>query len=95
VHLAEDPMRPSVSIAFATAVLAALPALAAPTTLPGPAFPNYPDAKAVQAACDRGLAGAKTRLQALERHAPDARWNVANDDLGETIEDVSGPMYVM
>jgi thimet oligopeptidase len=87
-------MRPSAFLALATAALAAVPALAAPT-LPGPAFPNYPDANAVQAACDRGLAGAKTRLQALERHAPDARWNVASDNLAEYIEDVSGPIYVV
>jgi len=88
-------MRPSRSLVLAAALGAALPALAASATLPGPAFPRYADAKAVQAACDRGLAGATTRLRALERHAPDARWNVASDDLNEYIEDVSGPVFVI
>src|SRR4051794_16419374 len=88
-------MRPSLTLALATALAAALPALAADPSLPGPAFPRYADAGAVQAACDRGLSGATTRLRALERHAPDARWNVASDNLNEYIEDVSGPIFVM
>jgi thimet oligopeptidase len=89
--LAGAPMRPSIVRA---AWLAAAPVLAAPTR-PGPAFPRYADANAVQAACDRGLAGANSRLHALERHAPDARWITASDDLNAYIEDVSGPMFLI
>src|SRR2546423_880805 len=87
-------MRPSLFLVLAAAGLAVAAAHAATPTLPGPIFPSYADAKAVQSACDRGLAGAAPRLRALERHGPDARWNVASDDLNEYIEDVSGPVFV-
>jgi len=89
-------MRPSFCLALVS-LLAAVPAWAAPpaATLPGPAFPRYTDAKAVQAACDRGLAGANARLRTLERHAPDTGWIAASDDLNEYIEDVSGPIFVI
>lgn len=61
-------------------------------TLPGPAFPLFTSAAQVQAECDKGLAGVKTRVASLEQHAPDATWLRAYDELNAFIEDASGPM---
>ena len=62
---------------------------------PGPAFPNFNSAADVLAACDKGLAGARSRVARLERHPPDTRWIAAMDDLSAYIEDVSRPMFVL
>ena len=69
-------------------------AVAAPA-LPGPPFPSFADAAAVQAACDSGLATAEVRVKALEGHAPDDTWLPAWDDLNAYIEDVSGPLDLL
>ncbi|MEO8079547.1 MAG: M3 family metallopeptidase [Caldimonas sp.] len=74
--------------------LISLSALAAPE-LPGPAFPRYADAAALNAACDSGLAGANARVETLENHAPDRGWLAAWDDLDGYIEDASGPVYLL
>jgi len=87
-------MRPSTSFALAMALSGAVSATAAPV-LAGPKFPQFADAKAVATACDRGLAGAARRMRALERHAPDARWMAASDDLNAYFEDAAGPLYVL
>jgi thimet oligopeptidase len=60
--------------------------------LPGPAFPIFRDAAEIQAACDTGLSGARQRVSALERHAPDRTWLRAADELNAYIEDVSNPI---
>ena len=68
---------------------------AAAATLPGPAFPVYRNATEVQAACEQGLAGARERVERLERHRADGRWIAAMDDLAAYQEDVSGPIFVL
>jgi thimet oligopeptidase len=65
---------------------------AAAATLPGPAFPRFDTASQVEAACDKGLAGADRRLQALERRAADSGWLAAADDLNAYIEDAYYPI---
>src|SRR5207248_10339022 len=92
--LAGDPMRSSIFLGLAACLLAAAPVRAA-TALPGPAFPAYPDARALQADCDRSLAVATQRLHTLERHPPDARWAAASDDLNAYIEDASPPVSLI
>jgi thimet oligopeptidase len=64
-------------------------------SLPGPAFPAYRSGAAVKAACERGLAGAQLRVQALEKRRADAGWVAAMDDLNAYLEDVSGPIFVL
>jgi thimet oligopeptidase len=86
-------MRPIVSLA-ALLLSAAAGAHAAPR-VPGPAFPQYADAPAIDKACSSGLAGAMRRVKALERHAPDARWIAASDELNAYVEDVSGPIELL
>lgn len=86
-------MRPTVF--FAAALLMAAAGAHAAPRLPGPAFPRYADTQAIETACSSGLAGAKRRVKALERHAPDARWIAASDELNAYIEDVSGPIELL
>jgi thimet oligopeptidase len=71
------------------------PGAFAATGSPGPAFPRFADAHAVETACQRGLDGAKQRVRSLERHAPDARWPAVSDDLNAYIEDEEGPIEVL
>ena len=85
-------MRPILPLA--ALLLAAAAAHAAPR-LPGPAFPAYADTQALEKACSSGLAGAKRRVKALERHAPDSRWIAASDELNAYVEDVSGPLELL
>jgi thimet oligopeptidase len=87
-------MRPTFQLLFAAALFTAATSFATPT-LPGPAFPQFADAKAVEMACQRGIDGAKLRVKALERHAPDAKWPAASDDLNAYVEDVSGPIDLL
>jgi hypothetical protein len=61
-------------------------------TLPGPAFPAFRSAAALQAHCDKGLARAKTALRRLEAHPADARWLAAYDGLNALLEDWAGPV---
>jgi thimet oligopeptidase len=86
-------MRPIFPLA-ALLLLAAAGTHAAPR-LPGPAFPAYANTQAIEKACSSGLAGAKRRVQALERHAPDSRWIAASDELNAYVEDVSGPIELL
>lgn len=65
------------------------------TSLPGPAFPRYASAGALTEACDQALADVARRVKALERHAPDARWLSAWDELNTVIEDASGPVSLL
>lgn len=90
-------MRSHVSSALTSLALAAscLAATAAPTAnpkLPGPAFPSFADAKAVEAACQKGLDGANARVSKLEKHPPNARWLAALDDFNAYIEDTAYPV---
>lgn len=87
-------MRRPLSLALAATLATSAAAFAAPA-LPGPAFPNFADAKAVDAACKRGLDGAAKRVKALEKHAPNAKWPAASDALNAYIEDVSNPIDLL
>ncbi len=87
-------MRPHLHLALGAALFGAATSFAAPT-LPGPAFPQFADARAVDAACASGLDSAGKRVRALERHAPDARWPAASDALNAYIEDASGPIELL
>ena len=80
------------SFALAASCLAANAAPAASPKLPGPAFPSFADAKAVEAACQKGLAGANARVRKLEKHPPDASWLAALDDFNAYIEDTAYPV---
>lgn len=83
-------------LALSAPCLMPLLAAAAPAALPGPAFPRFADAQSVEAACRQGLQGAAQRVRQLERHAPDAGWSAAADDLEAYIEDVANPlMFVL
>jgi thimet oligopeptidase len=75
--------------------LVALCAHAAPPALPGPAFPAFDSAVALDAFCDRTLEGAQAALRALEKRASDGRWLAAYDDLIAQIEDWAGPIYLL
>ena len=79
----------------AWAFVAATGMSAAAATLPGPAFPAFRSAAALQAHCDSGLARARAAQRALERHPADARWLAAYDDLNALLEDSAGPVYVL
>ena len=59
--------RLAVCVAWACVAASAMPARAA--TLPGPAFPTFQSAAALQAHCDNGLGRAKAALRALERRS--------------------------
>ena len=74
---------------------AVVPAAFAAATLPGPAFPSFATAAALQTYCDESLPKAKTALQALERHPANAGWLAAYDDLNALLEDLAGPVYLL
>ncbi len=76
------------------ALCAAAPAWAA-SALPGPAFPSYANAAAVDAACTQALKGVRSRVAQLERRKPDAGWLAAYDGLNEHIEDAVGPIFLL
>ena len=68
---------------------------AAAPALPGPAFPAFLSAAALQAHCDAGLTRATAALRALERHPANAKWLAAYDDLNALLEDLAGPIYLL
>ena len=70
-------MRPNFHFALGAALMTVAATSFAAPTLPGPAFPQFADAKALAAACQRGLDGAAKRVKALEKHAPNATWPAA------------------
>ena len=82
----------SIRLTLAAALSAAAVSSWGASLLPGPAFPVYADAKAVDADCDKNLAQATRLLRALERRPGDARWVAAADDLNAAIEDLSSPV---
>ena len=75
-----------------TALTAAVSAIAAPATLPGPAFPKYESPEAVKAACDTGLDKLQQRVKALEKRPVDAGWLRAFDELAAAMEDAANPI---
>ncbi len=85
----------STLIAAALAAAAGVAGAMVATGLPGPAFPDFGNAAAVKAACDRGLARATAGVRRLERLPPERDWVAAMDDLNALIEDVSGPIFVL
>ncbi|HSW07697.1 M3 family metallopeptidase [Aquabacterium sp.] len=65
--------------------------LAAAPTLPGPAFPNYPNAEALKASCDKNITRANQLLRQLEKRAVDVRWLGAFDAFNAALEDLGYP----
>ena len=80
---------------FLTLAVAATSGVAAPATVPGPAFPNYADAAALEAACTKNVATARAAVRKFEGHSPGPRWLAAYDDINALVEDLSGPVYVL
>jgi thimet oligopeptidase len=76
----------------APAPKASAAALPMPTTMPGPAFPNFETALQIETACQAGLRDAKARVAELERRKADLAWLVAFDDLNGFVEDVANPI---
>jgi len=68
---------------------------AATPVLPGPQFPSFESAAALDTFCDQGLQRAKARLNVLERHPADGRWLAAYDILIAQLEDWAGPVYLL
>src|SRR5688572_12657598 len=68
---------------------------AATPALPGPEFPSFESAAALNTFCDQGLQRAKARLGVLERQAADGRWLAAYDILIAQLEDWAGPVYLL
>ncbi len=67
-------------------------AVASPTAMPGPAFTSPESAAQVNAACDLGLAEAKSRVAQLEKRKADLGWLAAYDDLNGLTEDAYYPL---
>jgi thimet oligopeptidase len=82
-------------ITFLVLAVAATSSVAAAPTLPGPAFPNYANAAALEAACTKHLATARAAVRKLEAQAPGPRWLAAYDDINALVEDLSGPVYLL
>ena len=79
-------------LAAALSAATVLPAAVA-VTLPGPAFPVFADARAVEANCDNGIAQATRQLRALEKRPGDARWvAAAADAFYAALEDLASPV---
>jgi thimet oligopeptidase len=68
---------------------------AGPPAAMRPAFPQYADPAALQAACEKGLRQAQVRVRALERRRVDSQWLTAADALGAFVEDAVGPISVL
>ncbi len=75
------------SILGTAALLAAGLVQAESAQLPSPAFHVYKSADEISRACDSGLAGAATRLKALEKRKVDAGWINAFDQFAADNED--------
>ena len=75
------------SVIAVAAVLAAGLVQAQSAQLPSPAFPQFKSAAEIQQACDSGLAGAATRLKALEKRKADGGWINAFDQFAADNED--------
>ncbi len=67
-------------------------AVAAASSLPGPAFPSFDTAAQVNAACKSGLVRAKTKVAELEKRKADTTWLGAFDDLNNLTEDLYHPI---
>ncbi len=92
-------MRRSTLHALAAVTLATAFAnvIAAPLAkrLPGPSFPSFASAPALQADCDLQLAAARARVHRLETRKVDGGWLGALDDLNAAISDGSYPIHLI
>jgi thimet oligopeptidase len=82
-------------ITFLILAVAATSSFAAAPTLPGPAFPNYADAAALEAACTKNLATVRATVSKLEGQQAGPRWLAAYDDINALAEDLAGPIYLL
>jgi len=62
------------------------------TVLPGPVFPSYETAAALDEQCGRDLAQAAKQRRAMEAVPPGANWLGAFDDFQAGLEDAYGPI---
>ena len=82
-------------ITFFALAVAATSSFAAVPFLPGPAFPQYKDPAALEAACTRNLATVQASVARLERAKAGPRWLGAYDDINALAEDLAGPIYLL
>jgi thimet oligopeptidase len=82
-------------IALAALALSAVGSLAATPKLPGPAFPNFADAAALEVHCTRGLARIEAEVRKVEAVKPGPRWLPAYDGINALAEDLAGPIYLL
>ena len=89
-------MRRDLLLWAALGCAASLPlAATAASRLPGPAFPRYQSAAALEAACGRHIATVKAAIGRLERRAPGPGWLAAYDDLNALGEDLASPIFLL
>ncbi|MBP6902962.1 MAG: Zn-dependent oligopeptidase [Burkholderiaceae bacterium] len=62
---------------------------------PGPAFPQFSDAKALAARCEADLAATRADLARLERRPADGGWLAAYDRFNATLEDRAYPVLFL
>ena len=82
-------------ITFFALAIAATSSWAASPSLPGPAFPQYENPAALEAACTKSLATVQAAVHKLEKQKPGPRWLAAFDDINALTDDLSGPIYVL
>jgi thimet oligopeptidase len=80
---------------WAALALAATSSLAAPPSLPGPAFPSYAQPAQLDAACKSHLGRAEAAVRRLERRGPRAGWLAAYDDVNALVEDLASPVFLL
>jgi thimet oligopeptidase len=84
-----------IRITFFALAAAATSSWAAAPSLPGPAFPQYANPAALEAACTKNLAAARAAVSKMERAKPGPQWLGAYDDLNALAEDLSGPIFLL
>jgi thimet oligopeptidase len=84
-----------IRITFFALAVAATSSWAAPPSLLGPAFPQYANPVALEAACTKNLATAQMAVARLERARPGPHWLGAYDGINALTEDLSGPIYLL
>jgi thimet oligopeptidase len=84
-----------IRITFFALAAAATSSWAAAPSVPGPAFPQYANPAALEAACTKNLATAKAAVAKLERAKPGRLWLGAYDDINALAEDLSGPIFLL
>ena len=82
-------------VTFLTLALAAANGAVATSLLPGPAFPQYANAAAIEAACKKSLATVQSAVRKLEAQKAGPRWLASYDEINALAEDLAGPIYLL